>query len=54
MSGSFGFDNDGNIIVRNRDYRRRKIQLAIDAKMLPKKPKRKKKNKTNYLKKRKK
>ena len=49
----FGFDNDGNIIIRNRQYRRRKIKLEIDPRNLPKKT-RKKKSKKNYLNKRKK
>ena len=49
----FGFDNDGNIIIRNCQYRRRKIQLEIDPRNLPKKT-RKKKSKKNYLNKRKK
>lgn len=49
-----GFDNEGNMVVRNRDYRRRKIQVPIDKIMQPKKAKRKKKNKKNYLNKRRK
>lgn len=44
-----GFDNEGNVILRNREYRRRKIQLEIDPKNLPKKKERKKKSKKNYL-----
>lgn len=51
---SMGFDNEGNVILRNREYRRRKIQLEIDPKNLPKKKERKKKSKKNYLAKRKK
>lgn len=51
---SLGFDNEGNVILRNRAYRRRKIQLEIDEKHLPKKKERKKKSKKNYLAKRKK
>lgn len=51
---NFGFDNDGNIVLRNRQYRRRKIKLEIDADHLPKKKPRKKNNKRNYLNKRKK
>ncbi len=50
---NLGFDNEGNIVLRNRAYRRRKIQLEIDERMLPKKT-RKKKSKKNYLNKRKK
>lgn len=53
-SGLLGFDNDGGIIVNNRKYRRRKVQLEIDDKNLPKKVKRKKVAKKNYLNKRKK
>ncbi len=51
---TMGFDNDGNVIIKNRAYRRRKIQLEIDPKNLPKKKERKKKSKKNYLAKRKK
>lgn len=47
-------DNDGAIHVKNRAYRRRKIQITIDEKNLPKPKKRKKNNKKNYLNKRKK
>lgn len=47
-------DNDGGIHVKNRAYRRRKIQIQIDEKHLPKPKKRKKNNKKNYLNKRKK
>lgn len=48
------FDNDGNIVIANRAHRRRKIQIAIEPKNLPKKKPRKKKSKKNYLNKRKK
>jgi hypothetical protein len=48
-----GFDNDGHLVVRNRKYRRQRIQLEIDPKNLPKKT-RKKKSKKNYLNKHKK
>lgn len=51
---SLGFDNDGNVILRNRAYRRQKIQMPIDPKHQPKKKERKKKSKKNYLAKRKK
>ena len=51
---NIGFDNDGNMILRNRAYRRQKIQISIDEKHLPKKSPRKKKSKKNYLNKRKK
>lgn len=56
MTGTqnIGFDNDGNMILKNRAYRRQKIQIKIDDKHLPKKPAKKKKSKKNYLKKRKK
>ena len=47
-----GFDNDGNIIIKNRAYRRRKIQLEISPRNQKKKVPRKKKSKKNYLKKR--
>lgn len=49
-----GFDNEGNVIATTRAYRRRKIQMPIDERNLPKKKKRAKKSKRNYLKKRKK
>ena len=49
-----GFDNDGKMVVRNRQYRCRKIQMPIDEKNMPKKSPRKKKSKKNYLNKRKK
>lgn len=51
---SMGFDNDGNIVVRTRAYRRRKVQVEIEPQYLPKKKKRAKKSKKNYLNKRKK
>lgn len=51
---SMGFDNDGNVIVRNRQYRRQKVQVPVDPQYLPKKKARKKKSKKNYLAKRKK
>lgn len=49
-----GFDNEGKMVVRNRQYRRRKVQMPVDPKNLPKKTPRKKKSKKNYLNKRKK
>lgn len=52
-NGLMGFDNNG-VVVKNREYRRRKVQLEIDPKYLPKKKTRKKNNKKNYLNKRKK
>ena len=51
---NFGFDNDGNIVLRNRQYRRQRIKLEIDPEHLPKKKPRKKNNKRKYLNKRKK
>lgn len=49
---AIGFENDGTMVIRNREYRRRKIKMAIDPKNLPKPKPRKKNNKKNYLKKR--
>lgn len=48
-----GFDENGGIIVKNRKFRRQKIQIEIDPRNLPKKKKRAKKSKRNYLNKRK-
>lgn len=42
-TASIGFDNDGNMVVLNRQYRRRKIQIEISADNKPKKNKRKRK-----------
>jgi len=53
-SGLLGFDNEGGIIVNNRQYRRRKVQIEATDDNLPKKSKRKKIAKKNYLNKRKK
>lgn len=53
-SGLLGFDNEGGIIVNNRQYRRRKVQIEVTDENLPKKSKRKKIAKKNYLNKRKK
>lgn len=53
-SGLLGFDNEGGIIVNNRQYRRRKVQIEVTDDNLPKKSKRKKIAKKNYLNKRKK
>lgn len=50
---NIGFDNDGNLIVRNRQYRRKKIKIEVQPNNLPNKT-RVKKSKKNYLKKRKK
>lgn len=48
-SEQIGFDNDGNVVIKNRAYRRRKIQIKVETKNLPKKKKRKKNKKKNYL-----